>query len=543
LALSSALYDAILADNLKLCEDLVEQNAELNLPVSEMCNGCTPLLVALRNRRVEVAELLIRKGATLSGEACERTYLYQGYTVLHFAVMNDKFAVILDLLLERSSILSWVSCPVHPVHVAVANFNNRALGKLLASCAQASHGRLGQRFTDGPTAWKIDISKGFSSLTEVQIWSLDLSWTWSLSFDVSTHDISSGTPLHVAALVDNDDAVKLLLEHGAFIDSLDDQGRTPLHVAADSGSFDVAELLLSHAANPNARDKTLKTPIMLAAAKGQEDILRLLKNSGADLALRSLDGDTTLYFGLDFPNVLALLLENRCCLYEEDYYGNALILEAFRDKKTCSQSFILNSDVDITACTVRHGGILQSVALSESATLLKHILRRLPQDAMARLVNFRAQIIGSPLYISATRGHTRNTELLIEAGAMVELEGGRLGTPLMGACEAGHLQTAKILVRRGAKLVYPDKNGEEVSALALAKHYPLLVQWLLVWRHTEQLKLCNQPDDGAGVVPWVGFATVEVFRPRAYGLSLLDYLLELGEFSKRYLGKVYYPVE
>jgi ankyrin repeat protein len=58
----------------------------------------------------------------------------------------------------------------------------------------------------------------------------------------------------------------------------------------------------------------------------------------------------------------------------------------------------------------------------------------------------------------------------------MELEGGRAGTPLIGACEAGHLQTIKVLVRQGAKLIYLNKDGQEVSAIALAKHYPRVMR-------------------------------------------------------------------
>src|SRR5262249_33618203 len=145
------------------------------------------------------------------------------------------------------------SSPVHPVHVAVANSNNRALGKLLACCTQESDKYLDQRSLDSATDLKTDAPKGFSPLAEVPIRSLDLGWTWwlSKSLDVSTDSISSGMPLHVAAHVGNRDAADLLLDHGAFIDSLDDRGQTPLHVAAEYGNFDVAELLLSRGANPN----------------------------------------------------------------------------------------------------------------------------------------------------------------------------------------------------------------------------------------------------------------------------------------------------
>jgi hypothetical protein len=165
---------------------------------------------------------------------------------------------------------------------------------------------------------------------------------------------------------------------------------------------------------------------------------------------------------------------------------------------------------------------------------------------MAQLVNFRAEVVGSPLYISASGGYARNAELLIQAGAMIELEGGHWGTPLMGACESGHLQTVELLVRRGAMLAYLNENGSVVSGLVLAKHHPNVVRWLLVLRYTEQQKLSNTLDGssvGIVITPWAGVQRVEVFRPWAYQDSLFDHLLEQEAFRRRYFGRVYRSIE
>lgn len=547
IALSRALCDAILKDDAQLCKDIIEQGPELNLPVSERCNGCTPLILALEYGCIEIADLLIRKGATISGEACEDMGDHWGYTAFHFAAMGDEFSGVLDLLLDRSSDLNCICSPVHPVHIAIANGNDQALGKLLDRCFQTSKSHLSRRSSNNPTSWNSDTHRGFSCLAEVKIQSLDLDREWSLSksYFISTDDVC-GTPLHIAVYSDNCKAAALLLDHGANIESLDDQDRTPLHVAADSGNFEVAALLLNRGANPNARDKTLKTPSMLAAAEGSDGVLQLLKNLGADLTIRSDRGYTALHFALNFPDVRASLLDDRNALCEEDSYGYSLAQKAFSYTTPQDCAFFLNSHLELTACTLRMGSIIQTVAMLKSSILLKCILRRLHPEETAKLINFQAQAIGSPLYMTAAGGYARNTELLIEAGAEIDLEGGRLGTPLMGACESGHLRTVKILVRRGAMLSYLDKNGKEVSALAFAKYHPRVVRWLLVSRHTEQSRLCQTSDastDGVGIVPWAGLASVPVFRPRAYRHSLLDHLHELGEFRKRYLGKVYYPPE
>ena len=83
--------------------------------------------------------------------------------------------------------------------------------------------------------------------------------------------------------------------------------------------------------------------------------------------------------------------------------------------------------------------------------------------------------------------------MLLGAGAQVELEGGDHGTPPMGACAAGRLTAVKILVSKGANISY-KKEGETVSALDAAKHFPDVKRWLLVGRYIEGPRLLTKDD-------------------------------------------------
>jgi ankyrin repeat protein len=53
-------------------------------------------------------------------------------------------------------------------------------------------------------------------------------------------------------------------------------GETALHLAAAFGHQDAVELLLDHGADPAARDVEGRTPADLAAAQGHEDVARFL---------------------------------------------------------------------------------------------------------------------------------------------------------------------------------------------------------------------------------------------------------------------------
>ena len=70
-----------------------------------------------------------------------------------------------------------------------------------------------------------------------------------------------GTPLHIAALCNNDAAVRALIEHGAWVDALGMLDvRRPLHYAAAKGATASVEALLRAGADPTVAEEFTGTP-------------------------------------------------------------------------------------------------------------------------------------------------------------------------------------------------------------------------------------------------------------------------------------------
>lgn len=123
------------------------------------------------------------------------------------------------------------------------------------------------------------------------------------------------TPIEVSALMDNDEAARILVKHGAtfkatealeiaasrgqlkmvrcftelgaeinyvrglrdpFWDDCTDGCTGPLHAAAKNGHREVVEVLLAHGADPHLQDVSGMTAIDAARGAGNEDILHLL---------------------------------------------------------------------------------------------------------------------------------------------------------------------------------------------------------------------------------------------------------------------------
>ena len=152
-------------------------------------------------------------------------------------------------------------------------------------------------------------------------------WLLNHCADVNAQEKRGWTPLHFAA--NNLEACRMLLEHGAEVDSrcnngdtpflrawksggnpnilqffldhntdvrvCDDKGNTPLHFAAEHGLLDLAQTLLDRHAEVNSQNGHGSTPLLIASELGHPDIVQLLLDHKADLYLRDGDGDTPLH--------------------------------------------------------------------------------------------------------------------------------------------------------------------------------------------------------------------------------------------------------
>lgn len=111
--------------------------------------------------------------------------------------------------------------------------------------------------------------------------------------DVHAINVRGQTPLHLAAMTDNVDVVRMLVDGGANID-VSDHGSNirPLHNAAKNGCTNVCEFLLKHGADMDAQTAEGDTALLLASANKHIDVVSLLLSFHADHGIRNNAGIT-----------------------------------------------------------------------------------------------------------------------------------------------------------------------------------------------------------------------------------------------------------
>ena len=106
-------------------------------------------------------------------------------------------------------------------------------------------------------------------------------------------NVRGQSPLHLAAMTDNVEIVRMLVDGGADIDvAVPGNNIRPLHNAATNGCTHVCEFLLKYGADMDAQTAQGDTALHLAAVNGHADIVSLLLSFHANHAVSNSAGVT-----------------------------------------------------------------------------------------------------------------------------------------------------------------------------------------------------------------------------------------------------------
>ncbi|KAM6909667.1 inversin [Xenentodon cancila] len=289
--------------------------------------GRTPLHFAVADGNEAVVEVLT------SYEGCNVTaYDNLFRTPLHWAALLGH-AKIVHLLLERntSGTIPSDSQGATPLHYGAQSNNAETVDVFLSHPSVKDEPDL-----EGRTAFMWASGKGSDDVIRTML-------ALNPQIDINMADKYGGTALHAASLSGHVSTVKLLLEKGAMVDSLDVMKHTPLfracemgyrdviltlikgsahvdlvdvdghtalHWAALGGNAEVCQILMENGISPNVQDHAGRTPLQCAAYGGYITCMAVLMENNADPNIQDKEGRTALHWSCNngYLDAVKLLL-------------------------------------------------------------------------------------------------------------------------------------------------------------------------------------------------------------------------------------------
>ncbi|KAM0805996.1 ankyrin repeat-containing domain protein, partial [Usnea florida] len=342
---------------------------------------------------------------------------------------------------------------------------------------------------------------------------------------------SQKTALHVAAMNGDIQAIEVLLAHGADMSATDSNLSTPYLLALEEdkphaasrllermtakqnedrwaqvkgdigpiddpslgkalrrfsklGQAEVVEILLDHGVDVNCRSRKGTTAVMKASQRGHLEVLDLLKDRGADFTAKNSEGDSALAFAclglksLVVPGLLELGLKftDSNFLGWTPLHGYALSLyrapfnEDFHDvvMAHAMPTQLSSSQLSLLLYFGRRSlpmleWILSSMDTAQKKDAINNLNHAWPSFALHR---------------ASFEGSVEKLDMLLDAGAEIDLRNEKISPPLACAASMGRMEAVQFLAKKGAKFEYSKPDGTKENAIDAAKNYPRVQQWM-----------------------------------------------------------------
>lgn len=347
--------------------------------------GRTPLHFAVADGNEAVVEVLT------SYEGCNVTaYDNLFRTPLHWAALLGH-ASIVHLLLERntSGTIPSDSQGATPLHYGAQSNYAETVGVFLSHPSVKDEPDL-----EGRTAFMWAAGKGSDDVIRTML-------SLTPHIDINMADKYGGTALHAASLSGHVSTVRLLLEKGAMVDSMDVMKHTPLfracemghrdviltlikgsarvdlvdvdghtalHWAALGGNAEVCQVLMENGISPNVQDQAGRTPLQCAAYGGYITCMAVLMENQADPNIQDKEGRTALHWSCNngYLDAVKLLL---------GYNAFPNHLEHTEERYTPLDYALLGEHSEVTQFMLEHGALsiaaIQDIAAASIQAIYK----------------------------------------------------------------------------------------------------------------------------------------------------------------------------
>ncbi|XDV44971.1 hypothetical protein PO909_013165, partial [Leuciscus waleckii] len=405
-------------------------------------NDITPLHVASKRGNANMVRLLLERGARIDARTKD------GLTPLHCGARSGHEQVV-EMLLDRGApILSKTKNGLSPLHMATQGDHLNCVQLLLHHDVPVD-----DVTNDYLTALHVAAHCGHYKVAKVLV---------DKRANPNAKALNGFTPLHIACKKNRIKVMELLLKHGASIQAVTESGLTPIHVAAFMGHENIVTQLTNHGASPNTMNVRGETALHMAARAGQANVVKFLVANGADVDAKAKDDQTPLHISsrLGKPDIIQQLLQHGASPDSTTTTGYTPLHLAAREGHKDVASILLDNGASL-GITTKKGFTPLHVAAKYGKIEVANLLlqKRAPPDAAGKSGL-------TPLHVAAHYDNQKVALLLLDQGASPHAAAKNGYTPLHIAAKKNQMEIATTLLEYGADTNAATRQG--ISPLHLA---------------------------------------------------------------------------
>jgi ankyrin repeat protein len=222
------------------------------------------------NKRInyDKVEKLLKQGANIS--IIDTTPVNSfGYTIIHDAVLNDRFDIVQLIIKKGGKINTSNSFGYTPLILAIRSLSNNSYKIMKLLLKNGADPLIDSKEHDYPIHIAASESNTEEGLEKLELLVSYLKKNGIIEKNIDLQDKEGRTPLMCAILERSEEAVELLLEENPDLDIQDKSGKTALMLAIARNEIEIVELILQHNSQIpllNENDKNLygyiRTPQM-----------------------------------------------------------------------------------------------------------------------------------------------------------------------------------------------------------------------------------------------------------------------------------------
>lgn len=279
----------------------------------------------------------------------------------------------------------------------------------------------------------------------------------------SSADYNNLNALMLACRAGNMDIIQYLIQRGASINSINENGKSPLIFASDRGYLEVVRYLVGQGADIALVDNYGRNALDYASESGHHEVVRFLNDY---LDIHNI--------GLSLDSILDQQIQD--LVYQDDKTGLNNLLNLHEWNPTTIP--LIQNAIIIYACRDGRLDLIEEMVL-QGADLNRRMSYGMYKGA-------------TPLMIAVYHHQLEIIQFLIENQAMIEAKNHQDSTVLISAAQMGTQTILEYLINQGADVNVQNLFGRTALMEAVRCHHSSIIRTLI--EHGARINL--QDNDG-----------------------------------------------